>query len=251
MSKRIAIALVAAFALLMSLDPGIASANPAKGILQSKPPNPGESGTIIVTEGETVRPPPTDDPDAPAVITINPGDAVSFTEPTKATEGDLVEFTITFEGDGSLVAEGITVVASGTLITGAHDGNVTVGAGEGVVISGASVGGNVKVDGGVLVITGGSVIEGNLKADDDAFILIDDGSRVVGHIDVQMGFLSVRSTDVFEDGILAEGYCVKCKAKKEMQGRSASEVVMKNQAKALKKTCGTCGTKVFRILGKA
>jgi len=48
---------------------------------------------------------------------------------------------------------------------------------------------------------------------------------------------------------MAEGYCVKCKAKKEMQ--AATEVVMKNQRRALKGTCPDCGTGMFKILGKA
>jgi hypothetical protein len=46
-----------------------------------------------------------------------------------------------------------------------------------------------------------------------------------------------------------EGYCVKCKAKKDIKG--AKEIVMKNQRKAVKGECPTCGTGMFRILGKA
>ncbi len=48
---------------------------------------------------------------------------------------------------------------------------------------------------------------------------------------------------------MAEGYCVKCKAKREM--KDAKEVIMKNGRKALKGTCPTCGTGMFKILGKA
>ncbi len=48
---------------------------------------------------------------------------------------------------------------------------------------------------------------------------------------------------------MAEGYCVKCKAKREM--KDSNEVVMKNQRRALKGTCPTCGTGMFKILGKA
>lgn len=48
---------------------------------------------------------------------------------------------------------------------------------------------------------------------------------------------------------MAEGYCVKCKAKREM--KDSKEVVMKNKRKALKGTCPTCGTGMFKILGKA
>ena len=46
-----------------------------------------------------------------------------------------------------------------------------------------------------------------------------------------------------------EGYCVKCKSKKEIS--DANEVVMKNARKAMKGKCPSCGTGVFRILGKA
>ncbi|MDP8261060.1 MAG: DUF5679 domain-containing protein [Candidatus Kappaea frigidicola] len=45
-----------------------------------------------------------------------------------------------------------------------------------------------------------------------------------------------------------EAYCVKCKAKKEMS--DSEEVTMKNGRKALKGKCPTCGTGMYRILGK-
>lgn len=46
---------------------------------------------------------------------------------------------------------------------------------------------------------------------------------------------------------MAEGYCVKCKAKQEIKG--AKEVTMKNGRNALKGTCPSCGTGMFKILG--
>jgi hypothetical protein len=46
-----------------------------------------------------------------------------------------------------------------------------------------------------------------------------------------------------------EGYCVKCKDKKEI--KTPVEVTMKNGRKAMKGKCPTCGTGMFRILGKA
>jgi len=46
---------------------------------------------------------------------------------------------------------------------------------------------------------------------------------------------------------MAEAYCVKCKAKKEIKG--AKEVTMKNGRKALKGNCPDCGTGMYRILG--
>jgi ribosomal protein S27E len=46
---------------------------------------------------------------------------------------------------------------------------------------------------------------------------------------------------------MPEGYCVKCKAKKEIS--DAVEEVMKNGRKAIKGRCPTCGTVMFKILG--
>ncbi len=45
-----------------------------------------------------------------------------------------------------------------------------------------------------------------------------------------------------------EGYCVKCKSKKEIQ--DAKEVTMKNKRKAVKGKCSSCGTGMYRILSK-
>ena len=45
-----------------------------------------------------------------------------------------------------------------------------------------------------------------------------------------------------------EGYCVKCKSKKEI--KDPVEVTMKNGRKAMKGKCPACGTGMFRILGK-
>ncbi len=51
--------------------------------------------------------------------------------------------------------------------------------------------------------------------------------------------------------IMAEAYCVKCKAKREMN--SPKEVEMKGKGgtkrRAMTGTCTKCGTKMFRILG--
>ncbi len=48
---------------------------------------------------------------------------------------------------------------------------------------------------------------------------------------------------------MAEGYCVKCKAKKEMV--DPKDIVMKNGKKAIKGKCPDCSTGMFRITGKA
>lgn len=49
------------------------------------------------------------------------------------------------------------------------------------------------------------------------------------------------------------GYCVKCKAKRDM--KDEKEVAMKGKGgvkrRAMTGTCVKCGTKMFKILGKA
>ena len=47
---------------------------------------------------------------------------------------------------------------------------------------------------------------------------------------------------------MAEAYCVKCKAKKEM--KNVQEITMKNGRPAITGICPDCGTKMFKI-GKA
>jgi hypothetical protein len=46
---------------------------------------------------------------------------------------------------------------------------------------------------------------------------------------------------------MAEGYCVKCKTKREIA--NGVEEVMKNGRKAIKGKCPVCGTVMFKILG--
>jgi len=49
--------------------------------------------------------------------------------------------------------------------------------------------------------------------------------------------------------LMSEAYCVKCKAKKPIA--DGVEETMKNGRKAMKGKCPTCGTVMFKILGKA
>jgi RNase P subunit RPR2 len=46
---------------------------------------------------------------------------------------------------------------------------------------------------------------------------------------------------------VAEAYCVKCKAKREV--KNAQNITMKNGKPALSGTCPVCGTKMFKIGG--
>lgn len=49
------------------------------------------------------------------------------------------------------------------------------------------------------------------------------------------------------ENFMPEGYCVKCKAKKEIV--EGVEYVMKNGRKAIRGKCPTCGTVMIKILG--
>jgi len=48
---------------------------------------------------------------------------------------------------------------------------------------------------------------------------------------------------------MVEARCMKCK--KQVEIKNPQNVVMKNGMKAVKGVCPHCGTKVFRIVGKA
>lgn len=45
-----------------------------------------------------------------------------------------------------------------------------------------------------------------------------------------------------------KGYCLKCKAPKEI--KDGQEVTMKNGRKAIKGKCPDCSTGIYKILGK-
>jgi hypothetical protein len=47
---------------------------------------------------------------------------------------------------------------------------------------------------------------------------------------------------------MIEAYCMKEKTKREIS--SPKEVALKNGRRAMQGTCASCGTKLFRILGK-
>lgn len=48
-----------------------------------------------------------------------------------------------------------------------------------------------------------------------------------------------------------EVFCVKCRRKVSVDKSKLKEQVLKNKRKALVGNCPTCGTKIFKISGKA
>jgi hypothetical protein len=61
------------------------------------------------------------------------------------------------------------------------------------------------------------------------------------------GHVSVGINEEVQRMAAKEGYCVKCKDKKEMKEPEA--ITMKNGRPATKGTCPDCGTKIFKIGG--
>jgi Domain of unknown function (DUF5679) len=49
--------------------------------------------------------------------------------------------------------------------------------------------------------------------------------------------------------LVTQGYCVKCKKKREMKGEK--QITMKNGRNAITGTCSICGTKMFKIGGSS
>ena len=63
------------------------------------------------------------------------------------------------------------------------------------------------------------------------------------------GVLNVEASISSTDGCkMVEGYCLKCKAKKQI--KDPTQTTLKNGKSAVKGTCPDCGTGVFRIGAK-
>jgi hypothetical protein len=56
---------------------------------------------------------------------------------------------------------------------------------------------------------------------------------------------TAQDEEVLSSMAAKEGYCVKCKAKKQI--KDAKDIVMKNGRPATQGLCPDCGTKIFKI----
>ena len=75
------------------------------------------------------------------------------------------------------------------------------------------------------------------------FLIDAPDNRLVSYLSLPAHACELFTQEIF----MPEGYCVKCKAKKEIA--DAVEEVMKNGRKAIKGKCPTCGVVMFKILG--
>ena len=214
----------------------------AKGVITEV--NPSGVGGIVVTEPREA---------GGREIGLRTGDAIRFRgETAGATVGDLVSFDVVLEADpaGGPIAVDVRLDVRAALVEGTVRGGFMVRSGQVLVVRGGGVvNGTILVKGGTLVLMDGARVTGQIRAQRRASVVIADHASLGRGFDMDDSYFTVRSPNVFQGGLLAQGYCVKCKAKKEMS--DATEVVMKNQRRAERGTCPTCGTGMFRILGKA
>ena len=82
------------------------------------------------------------------------------------------------------------------------------------------------------------------------FLTTNPGRKVgvlwMYEVDRQSQGARVRCGDGLSGGAaLASGYCVKCKASREI--KDAQQITMKNGRPATQGTCPVCGTKIFKI----
>jgi hypothetical protein len=166
----------------------------AKGIITTKPGGSTSAGKIVVT----------DDASATGVPTKTPiGDIIPFREDIAGIlEGDLVSFDPVTDATGE-IAVGITLVKTGKVITGIHQDNIIVGAGEPVLINGgAKIQGKITINGGILVITGNSFIEGKIESNINGSIIVASECSVEGKIEVTgASYLSIKNSTI--DGKIA------------------------------------------------
>jgi len=64
-------------------------------------------------------------------------------------------------------------------------------------------------------------------------------------IDIEMGNKLLSISDTRKEVNLMQGYCVKCRTKREI--KNAKAITMKNGKPATQGVCPSCSTKMFRI----
>jgi hypothetical protein len=148
----------------------------ARGIVASKPGGMGgsASGRLIVSQ----------DAGAPAagIPPMDAGTNVQFIEVIKANVGDIVDFNVGADG----MASNITLIKTGTLISGSYQDNITVAAGESILIgSTANVEGTILLNGGLLTITDSSYVSGKIESSiDGSYMFVDNACTIEGKVEM-------------------------------------------------------------------
>ncbi len=177
----------------------------ARGIIVAKPGS-GTAGRIMVTDpsggadgtgGTTTTTTTgadgtTSTTTAPPPAALSVGKSISFTENCTANLGDVINFNIDANGNGA----GISVFKAGRFIGTDTKGNITINAGESVLLA-AHLDGKVIINGGMFTVNDGSQVDGKVDASGDGAYVFISGSRFDAKIAVNgASYLGIQNSTV-------------------------------------------------------
>lgn len=153
-----------------------------KGIVANKPTLGSNTGRLMVTDGTDLKP------------VAAPGTITKYDEINKANDGDLVSFTIdpATGMPSKMVQDSVGKVYSGDVSE-----DITVGAGESVLLKDANYEGTIENNGGYLTVVGQSTLTGIIRAKTASAFIMMNGANFTGKLESSNGgSLSVVSSTV-------------------------------------------------------
>lgn len=155
----------------------------SRGIVAGKPNSGNPNGKVMVTEGAI-------DPTQP----LEPGTILKYTEQPKANDGDLADFDI---DPATGMPINIVQATAGIVYTGDVTGDITVGAGQSVMLKAAIYEGTIINNGGYLTIVNQSVVSGKIQSATAGSYIFMNGSSFDGKLESSNGgYLSVVNSSV-------------------------------------------------------
>ncbi len=169
----------------------------ARGIIVAKPAGGTTAGRILITDTSSSATSSTGTATSgttSATPALTLGSYVSFNEDTTAKVSDIVDFT--FDATGA--AAKLTLVKSGTIVTGTYTDNIVVAAGQAVLINGAAnFDGKITVNGGILIVIENTHAEGKIESASPGSFVMIDGCTIEGKVEVTgTGTMIIQNTTV-------------------------------------------------------
>lgn len=165
----------------------------AKGIITTKPSGSVGTGKITVTNSSSSS-------GSSTAAAMEPGSTVDYSSSTASNLGDIVDFTI----DASGMATNIKTIQAGTVITGVLNNDLTVAAGESVLLNG-TIDGKVSINGGSFVAINKSKIGGKMDSKTAGSCVFVYDSVVDGKIDVSGASEFVLQNTIVEGKVNSDG----------------------------------------------